>query len=391
MDQFSPHIEQVDLASLVPYPNNPKLHPQDQIDLIAGSIQEFGFLVPLVIDAQNQIVAGHGRYIAATKLNLATVPAIRVEHLTKAQIKAFRLADNKVAESEWDAPALALELEELADLGFNLSIAGFDEPKPVVIEEDEPPIDAADELQAKWQVKTGDLWRIGEHRLLCGDATKREDVERLMGGEKAQMVFTDPPYGVAYNGGATTPRTPLVGDETTDLYGPCCAAAMDFSDDRAPLYLWHAGVKGIAAAAAAAAAGYEIRCELVWNKNQAQFGALSAQYKQKHEPAYYCFKRGTPPRWYGPTNEVTVWDVARASVNEWHPTQKPTELAARAMLNSTEADDLIGDWFLGSGSTMVAAHQLGRRCYGMEIEPKYCAVVLERMSALGLEPKLLEA
>jgi DNA modification methylase len=156
--------------------------------------------------------------------------------------------------------------------------------------------------------------------------------------------------------------------------------AFKFSDDKAPLYLWHAGVKGIAAAAAAAAAaaGYEIRCELVWNKNQAQFGALSAQYKQKHEPAYYCFKRGSAPRWFGPTNEVTVWDVDRASKNEFHPTQKPTELATRAMRNSSQPGHVVLDLFLGSGATLIAAEESNRRCFGLELSPAYCDVIVAR-------------
>jgi DNA modification methylase len=227
---------------------------------------------------------------------------------------------------------------------------------------------------------------------MCGDSTSAEDVWRLMGEERAQMVFTDPPYGVAYDGG-TTERETLQGDENTALYKPACEMSRDFSDSSAALYLWHAGVRGIAAAAAAAAAaaGYEIRCELVWNKNQAQFGALSAQYKQKHEPCYYCFKKGYTPHWFGPTNEVTVWDCDRESVNEYHPTQKPPDLAVRAISNSSEAGHLIADWFLGSGATIVACEQTARICYGMEIEPKYVAVTLQRLADMGLEPRLAES
>ncbi len=209
---------------------------------------------------------------------------------------------------------------------------------------------------------------------------------------RASLVFTDPPYGVDYDGG-TTVREKLKNDDSTAMYGPCCEMAFQFSDSAAPLYLWHAGVKGIAAAAAAAAAaakaGYSIRCELVWNKNQAQFGALSAQYKQKHEPCYYCIKKGKTPRWYGPTNEVTVWDVERSSVNEFHPTQKPVELAERAMRNSSSKGDMVLDLFLGSGCTMVAAENLKRTCYGVEMDAGYAAVILQRMSdAFQIQPQL---
>jgi DNA modification methylase len=221
----------------------------------------------------------------------------------------------------------------------------------------------------------GKLVLKSKHRILCGDSTKEADVQRLMNGERAGMVFTDPPYGVGYDGG-TTIREKLAGDDTTDLYVPCCKMAFDFSTPDSPLYLWHAGIKGIAAAAAAAAAGYEIRCEIVWNKNLAQFGALSSQYKQKHEPCYYCFKHGKVVNWCGPKNEVTVWDVNRASVNEFHPTQKPVELALRAMTNHSAQTVL--DLFLGSGATLIAAEQLGRRCFGIEIAPRYVDVVVAR-------------
>lgn len=221
------------------------------------------------------------------------------------------------------------------------------------------------------RTKPGELWLLGDHRLLCGDSTKREDVERLMGGEKADMVFTDPPYGVSYDGGATK-REKLAGDDTTELYGPACKMAFDHSSPDASLYLWHAGVKGIAAAAA----GYEIRCELIWNKNLAQFGALSAQYKQKHEPCYYCFKRGKTVNWDGPTNEVTVWDCDRSSKNEFHPTQKPVELAARAMRNHKCA--VILDLFGGSGSTLIAAEKEGRKARLVELQPAYVDVIISR-------------
>lgn len=165
--------------------------------------------------------------------------------------------------------------------------------------------------------------------------------------------------------------------------------AAAYSDDKAPLYLWHAGVKGIAAAAAAAAAGYEIRCELVWNKNQAQFGSLSAQYKQKHEPCYYCVKRGHPPRWYGPTNEVTVWDHNRSAVNDFHPTQKPVALGERALTNSSERGSVVLDLFGGSGSTLIAAHSLNRKARLMEIDPIYCDVICRRFQEhTGITPVL---
>ena len=228
------------------------------------------------------------------------------------------------------------------------------------------------------------------HRLAVGDCTDPAVVEAVMRGERAQLVFTDPPYGVDYTGG-TKERKRLAGDRDTHLYMPACQVSADYSDAKAALYLWHAGVKGIAAAAAAAAAGYEIRCEIVWNKNQAQFGALSAQYKQKHEPLYYCFKKGQAPRWFGPTNEVTVWDCDRMPVNEHHPTQKLVELAERAIRNSSQVGDVVADWFLGGGSTLIACERLGRKARAIELDPGYAAVAIQRWADLtNGEPRLLE-
>jgi DNA modification methylase len=228
------------------------------------------------------------------------------------------------------------------------------------------------------------MWTVGRHRLMCGDSTSDLDVGRLCGQDRAQLVFTDPPYGVNYNGGVTTKRTGLVGDKSPSLYAPACRVAYAFSDDQAPIYLWQGGLfgSGDVVLNALTAAGYKIRNEIVWNKNHAQFGALSAQYKQKHELCYYCIKTNQhAPRWYGPTNEITVWNVDRAVANEYHPTQKPVELAHRAIQNSSASGDVVLDLFLGSGSTMIAAENLNRRCYAMEIDPAYCAVVLERVAA----------
>jgi len=233
------------------------------------------------------------------------------------------------------------------------------------------------------------LWEITGpsgmvHRLLCGDSTDAGDVERVMGGERGHLVVTDPLYGVSYEGGQHNQkkREQLEGDDTTDLYPPACQVSFKFTDDSAALYLWHAGVKGLAAAAAAAAAGFEIRNELVWHKTKAHYGAFAAQYMQKHEPLYYCFKRGKTARWYGPTNEVTVWEHDQPSRNEKHPTEKPVELFARPIRNSSESGHIVCDWFLGSGTTLVACENLGRRGFGLEISPAYCAVILERMTAL---------
>jgi len=396
----------VKLGDLQPWEHNPRVMTNRQAQRLIKSWQTLGQFQTIAIGPAGEVYDGHQRLNALLAAYGAAyeVEARQSERaLNDDERAALTLAAN-IPAGAWDWDKLAQwDLSEIKDWGmdadtlktWNADAAAL----ATMLQVDEqqgradadPQIDRAAELNEKWQVKTGDLWRIGEHRLLCGDSTKREDVERVMMGEKAQMIFTDPPYGVDYDGG-TTVREKLAGDSTTDLYMPCCQMSADYSDDRAALYLWHAGIKGIAAAAAAAAAGYEIRCEIVWNKNQAQYGALSAQYKQKHEPCYYCYKHGKTARWFGPTTEITVWDIDRSSVNEFHPTQKPIQLAERAIKNNSEVDNIVSDWFAGSGSTIVACQNLQRKCRAIEISPNYCAVILERMATAfpGIEIEQIE-
>jgi len=392
------------VAELRPHPRNYNEHGEQQIADLAASLAQFGQRKPVVV-AGDMLVAGEGLWRAAQTLGWAEIETAPVpEEWDEARVLAYMAADNELArQADPDLAQLAALVAELGDVDGELArlAAGGEAALQELLanivtepvgEDPGPQIDKAAELQVKWGTATGQLWELGEHRLICGDCTDAAIVARVMGGEKAEMVFTDPPYGVDYDGG-TKRRERLKGDSTTDLYGPACEMAFKHSDEKASLYLWHAGIKGIAAAAAAAAAaaGYEIRCEIVWNKNQAQYGALSAQYKQKHEPAYYCFKRGKAPRWFGPTNEVTVWDINRSSVNEFHPTQKPPELAERAMRNSSERGDIVIDLFLGGGCTLIACERLGRRCRACEIEPKYCAVALERWATMtGQTPVRME-
>ncbi len=362
--------------------------------MVVDALHQVGAARSIVIDEDNVILAGNGVTEAAAEAGITRVRvieadgqeviAVRRTGLTAAQKRALAMFDNRAGElAEWNVDQLKADLEAGLDLKPWFSDEELAKLKGMAVEphggltdpDDVPEVRATD-------IVAGDLFDLGPHRLLCGDSTDPASLERLMGGDLAHCVYTDPPYGVGYDGG-TKVRAKLAGDETTSLYAPACFMAAKFSDDAAALYLWHAGVKGIAAAAAAAAAaaGYEIRCELVWNKNQAQFGALSAQYKQKHEPAYYCFKKGKVARWFGPTNEITVWDCDRAKANTFHPTQKPTELAVRALNNSTASGNMVLDLFLGSGATLIGAGQIGRACRGIELAPEYCQVIIDRWEA----------
>jgi len=219
--------------------------------------------------------------------------------------------------------------------------------------------------------------------LLCGDSTDSDQVAKLMDGEKADMVFTDPPYGVDYDGGHAVKgvrREKLANDGTPDIYNDSLLMMYLYSKKDTPLYLWYSDSKSLAVLNAVLNAGYEIRTNIIWNKNVAQFGAIGAQYKTKHEPCLYCYKKGQKTNWIGANNEVSVWDIDRNSKNEHHPTQKPIALAERCIKNHKV--DLVLDLFLGSGSTMVASHQLKRKCYGMELDPKYNEVIINRMLKL---------
>jgi DNA modification methylase len=245
-------------------------------------------------------------------------------------------------------------------------------PKPGKTDPDDVPAVRATDVQR------GDLFELGRHRLLCGDATVAADVARVMGGEQAHCIFTDPPYGVAYDGGAKK-RAALANDHVgTQIYMAALPLLAQAADAEAPLYLWYAD--GHAAAAAAAAAAYQITAQIIWAKNQAQF-VTSAHYKGKHEACYYAHKRGQSARWYGPNNEVTLWECQRAQANEFHPTQKPVALAIRALHNSTESEQVVLDGFVGGGTTLIAAEQLTRACRAIEIEPQYVQVALDRWEA----------
>lgn len=369
----------VPVGQLKPWPGNPRLN-EKAIAPVKDAIERFGFGAPIVArKANKQVIAGHTRLLAAKALGLKKVP-VRFMDVSPAEAHLMALADNRLGEiAGWDDDALHKLLEKTPKP--DAALAGWSTKDLAALARSQTPIveDPIPDAPKNPVSKPGDLWLLGDHRLVCGDC--REYAALAFGDELAHLVFTDPPYGVDYDGG-TKPQAKLQGDETTLLYGVACELARDWSDSKAPLYLWHAGVWGIAAAAAAAAAGWVIRAELVWNKNQAQFGALTAQYKQKHEPSYYCHKKGKTPRWFGPTNEVTVWDIDRAPVNDLHPTQKPVALAARAIGNSSEPGQIVADFFLGAGSTLIAAEQLKRRCYGIELDPGYCDVTIERWEAL---------
>lgn len=374
--------------NVTPYSKNAKKHPQKQMEQIANSIKRFGWQQPIVVDENHVIIVGHGRWEAYQKYKDSmdepwitdnegnTISGKQGRKLTQEEVNAYRFADNKLNESEWD---MDLAIEELKTLDEDLvELTGFD--TDLLIEPDEKDDEVPDVPEVP-QSKLGDLYELGNHRVLCGDSTKLEDVERLMDGKKADMVFTDPPYGVDYDGGHAEKgkrREKLENDDETDMYAGSLPLAYAFSNDSAPLYLWFADRFAKDVLNALDETNYQVRSWIIWNKNLAQFGAIGAQYKTKHEPVIYAFKKGKAPTWNGITNEVTVWDIERHSKNEFHPTQKPTALCERAIRNHLGTEAVILDLFLGSGSTLIAAEKTGRICYGMELDPKYVDVIVQR-------------
>lgn len=372
-------IREIEISKIKPYAKNPRKNNQ-AVEAVANSIKEFGFKVPLVIDSNYEIVAGHTRYKASKKLKLTTVPCIIADDLTEEQIKAFRLADNKVGEiAEWDDDLLS---EELLDLDFDMTAFGFDEIKskePTEIIEDEvPEVDEDNEPITK----LGDVWQLGEHRLMCGDSTSEDDVKKLMNGKLADMVFTDPPYNIAYEGG-TKKRQMILNDKVDDFYNfllKVYTNLYNHTDLGAPIYVTHADSERINFTKAFIDAGFKLSSVIIWAKNNATFGRQD--YKWKHEPILYGWNPLGAHHYYGAMNEETVWEIKRPSRSEEHPTMKPLELIVRALNNSSKKNNLILDLFGGSGSTLIACEQLNRKCYMMELEPKYCDVIIKRWETL---------
>ena len=382
-------ITTVSTKDLIPYINNPKDHPEDQITRLVSSIKEFGFINPVVVDQDNVVVAGHGRLEAAKRLSMEEIPTIQVGHLTPAQIKAFRIADNRVAESGWIDDILKLEIEGLQEMDFDIELTGFDLDEiadfmmdPGEPADAEPQIDQAEELNKKWQVAPGQLWEIGEHRLLCGDSTKAEDVERVMGGEKADMVFTDPPYNVDYVG-KTKDALKIANDAMTDVHFD------QFLDAIFAAWPLRPGGSYYVCAppghpetqfrcALNRASGLSIRQCIVWVKNRFVMGRQD--YQWRHETILYGWREGAAHYFINDHTQDTVWEIDRPSRSKEHPTMKPVDLPVKAIGNNTKAGETVWDGFLGSGTTLIAAENLKRRCFGIEISENYCAVILERMA-----------
>jgi DNA modification methylase len=383
-------IQEVAVSTLIPYAKNSRTHDDAQVAQIAASIKEFGFRNPILVDGVS-VIAGHGRLLAAQKLKLDKVPTLDCSDMTPSQKKAYIIADNKIAENAgWDNAMLTIELKDLEDEGFDLTLTGFDDKELDallnVIEgtdglTDE---DAVPDVPEEPKTKLGDVYILGNHRLMCGDSTSVDAVEKLLEGQKADLLFTDPPYGVSYEGGHNKKKRQgiiadtLQGEDLTDLFYESLSTAITWLKDGAALYVWYASGKSIETYASLAKLPLKLRAVIQWYKVKSGLGAFMSQYIPNCEPCMYLHKEGCSPSWYGPTNEKTVWELKKETANKFHPTQKPVELPERAITNSTKQGDSVLDLFGGSGSTLIACEKIGRLARVMELDPKYCDVIVRR-------------
>ena len=375
------------LDEITPYENNAKTHDQTQINNVAESIKQYGFVQPVVIDRDGIIVIGHCRTLAAKKLGMESVPCVCVDDLTPEQVNALRLVDNKSNESPWAFDLLADELEGLDLTGFDFDW-GLPEEETKEVEEDEAP--EVDETQPP-VTKIGDVWKLGRHFLMCGDSTSTECVQKLMGGLQADLLLTDPPYGVDYTG-KTKDALKIENDaKSDDDFIAFLRSAFEAADSvmkaGAVFYIWHAILKTYAFESACQMVGWEVRQVLIWVKNAMVMGRQD--YQWKHEPCLYGWKSGAGHLWASDRKQTTVLEFDRPTKNKEHPTMKPVALFDYQIKNNTKGGDIVLDLFAGSGTTVIACEQNGRTAYVMEYDPKYCDVIVKRWENLTGEKAVL--
>ena len=375
------------ISRLIPRITNPRTHTPEQVAQVAASMTEFGWTNPILVGADNDVLAGHARLLAARQLGMAEVPVIQLGHLSEAQRRALVVADNQLAlNAGWSEEMLRLELQALQETDFDLSLVGFDNEELARLLAAQDAVegltdeDAVPELPEVPVSAPGDLWILGSHRVLCGDATARADVERLVAGEAADLVFSDPPYNVDYEG-YTDDRLKIQGDRmSSDQFQRFLHNS--FSSFRsvvkpgASLYVCHSSSWQREFQNALEAAGFEVRCQIIWAKNTFAWGF--GRYKFQHEPIFYCHVAGQKDPWYGDKSQSTLWEENKPAANRLHPTMKPTELVERALLNSSKAGDIVVDLFGGSGSTLIGCERRGRKARLMELDPRYTDVICRR-------------
>lgn len=390
--QTTTKMELVDIDKLIPYVNNARTHSPEQINKLRASLREFGFINPVIVDDKFNIVAGHGRVMAAQAEGIKEIPCVYVDYLTEAQKKAYILADNRMAmDAGWDEEMLRVELEALQDMAFDLSMTGFDDKELAdlfkteeEVEDDDFDLDAA--LEKAAFVKKGDIWTVGRHRLMCGDATSAEDVTKLMDGKKANIIVTDPPYGVSFKSsdGLSIQNDSLKGDEFYQFLLQAFKNMADNLTKGGAAYVFHADTEGLNFRKAFIDAGFHLAGCCIWVKNSLVLGR--SDYQWQHEPVLYGFLQNGNHPWYSDRKQTTIWNFDKPKRNKNHPTSKPLDLLGYPIQNSSQANGIVIDTFGGSGSTMMACEQTNRTCYMMELDEKYASVILRRYVEDGGNP-----
>ncbi|MBO4458534.1 MAG: site-specific DNA-methyltransferase [Lachnospiraceae bacterium] len=379
-------MQLVGIEKLIPYVNNARTHSPEQIMKLRSSLREFGFINPVIIDGDYNIIAGHGRVMAAKEEGIKEVPCVYADYLTEAQKKAYIIADNRMAmDAGWDEELLRVEIEALQAEEFDLSLTGFDATELSDLFGDNTKSDAEDDdfdlteaLEKAAFVEEGDIWTVGKHRLMCGDATSKEDVAKLMDGKKANMLLTDPPYGVSFksSSGLTIKNDSIKNEEFYEFLKASFDAVVEHLEKGGVGYVFHADTEGLNFRRAFQDAGFHLAGCCIWVKDSLVLGR--SDYQWQHEPCLYGFMQNGSHPWYSDRKQTTIWNFKKPKRNENHPTSKPLDLLGYPIGNSTQANAIVVDTFGGSGSTMMACEQMNRICYMMELDPKYASVILRR-------------
>ena len=379
-------MQLVDINKLIPYVNNARTHSPEQITKLRSSLREFGFINPVLIDREYNVLAGHGRIAAAKEEGINEVPCVFVEHLSEAQKKAYILADNRMSlDAGWDDELLKVEMASLQEMGFDVGMTGFDESELADLFADDNNTSAKDDdfdltaaLEKASFVQRGDIWTVGRHRLMCGDATSAEDVAALMSGTKANLILTDPPYGVSFrsSSGLTIQNDSMKNEEFYNFLLSAFQCMVEHLESGGAAYVFHADTEGLNFRRAFVDAGLHLAGCCIWVKDSLVLGR--SDYQWQHEPVLYGFLQNGKHKWYSDRKQTTIWNFAKPKRNADHPTSKPLDLLSYPIGNSTQENAVVIDTFGGSGSTLMACEKMNRICCTMELDEKYASVILRR-------------
>ena len=388
MGKHTTEMKMVETSKLIPYVNNARTHSQEQVNKLRGSLREFGFINPVIIDSDFNVIAGHGRLMAAKEEGIEEVPCVLVDYLTEAQKKAYILADNRYAQDAgWDEELLRLEIEALEGMDFDVSLTGFDDQEIADLFADgestgaeDDDFDLSDALEKAAFVERGDVWQVGRHRLMCGDATSPEDVATLMGGKKANLIITDPPYNVAFESsdGLSIKNDKMENDKFYEFLLAAFKNMAEHLEKGGSAYVFHADTEGLNFRKAFIDAGFHLSGCCIWVKNSLVLGR--SDYQWQHEPVLYGFLQNGKHYWSknAGRSQTTIWNFDKPKKNKNHPTSKPLDLLAYPIGNSSKENAIVIDTFGGSGSTLMTCEQTNRICHTMELDEKYASVILRR-------------